>query len=113
MLFAHLCKHYNKNLNKLFQNYQKFLFSLYLLCPMGKLRKFFLLQKYASFAFGNIVALTVNSVNIRATCASGCSPVRLIPAVEVTTGAHYRMSMDILHPHSLTKLAGTPNELQK
>ena len=27
-------------------------------------------QKYASLAFGNIVALTVDSVNIRATCAS-------------------------------------------
>ena len=31
---------------------------------------FFLKQKYASLAFGNIVALTVDFVNIRATCAS-------------------------------------------
>ena len=27
-------------------------------------------QKYAALAFGNIVVLTVDSVNIRATCAS-------------------------------------------
>jgi hypothetical protein len=75
---------------------------------MGKLRKFFLLQKYASFAFGNIVALTVNSVNIRATCASGCSPVRLIPAVEVTTGAHYRMSTGHSSPALAHEARGDP-----
>ena len=43
-------------------------------------------------AFDNKVALTVDRVNIRTTCVSGCSPVRLTPAVGVTTGAHYRMS---------------------
>ena len=33
-------------------------------------RVIFFKQKYASHAFGNIVALTVDFVNIRATCAS-------------------------------------------
>ena len=45
-------------------------------------------QKYAALAFGNIVALTVDSVN------SQCD-------------------MCLRFPHSLTKLAGAPNELQK
>ena len=31
---------------------------------------YFFEQKYAALAFGNIVVLTVDSVNIRATCAS-------------------------------------------
>ena len=35
-----------------------------------KTRVIYFKQKYASHAFGNIVALTVDSVNIRATCAS-------------------------------------------
>ena len=48
--------------------------------------------RFLTFAFGNRIALTVDSVNIEATDASGCSPVRLIPVVGVTTGAHYRMS---------------------
>ena len=50
------------------------------------------IEWFLTFAFGNRIALTVDSVNIEATDASGCSPVRLIPVVGVTTGAHYRMS---------------------
>ena len=42
-------------------------------------------------AFGNWSAQ--NSLGeLEALNASGCSPVRLIPVVGVTTGAHYRMS---------------------
>ena len=48
-----------------------------------------------------------NDSVIRATAPSGCSPVRLVPAVGVTTGAHYRMSTDILHPHKL-QICGVP-----
>ncbi len=44
--------------------------------------------------------------DIKAIDASGCSPVRFTPAIGVMSGAHYRMSADILHPHSLTKLVG-------
>ena len=62
------------------------------------------------FAFGNIVALTVDSVNIRATCASGCSPVRLIPVVGVTTGAHYRMSTGHSSPALAHEARGGPKE---
>ena len=79
-------------------------------------------QKYAALAFGNIVVLTVDSVNIRATCASGCSPVRLIPVVGVTTtapknatsifgapaGAHYRMSIGHSSPALAHEARGDP-----
>ena len=61
-----------------------------------------------SLAFGNIVALTVDSVNIRVTCASGCSPVRLIPVVGVTTGAHYRMSTGHSSPPLAHEARGGP-----
>ena len=56
-------------------------------------------------AFG--VQVAKNDSVIRATAPSGCSPVRLVPAVGVTTGAHYRMSTDILHPHKL-QICGGP-----
>ena len=65
-------------------------------------------QKYAALTFGNIVVLTVDSVNIRATCASGCSPVRLTPAVGVTTGAHYRMSTGHSSPALAHEARGDP-----
>ena len=81
------------------------------------------IEWFLTFAFGNRIALTVDSVNIRATCASGCSHVRLIPVVGDTTGAHYRMSTGHSSPalahevlislRSNDYFAGTPNELQK
>ena len=58
------------------------------------------------FAFGNKIALTVDLVNIEATCASGCSPVRLTPVVGVTTGAHYRMSTGHSSPAQIENLRG-------
>ena len=60
-----------------------------------------------ALAFGNKIVLTADYVSIETTCASGCSLVRLSPSIGVMDGAHYRMSADILHPHSLTKLVGT------
>ena len=60
------------------------------------------------FAFGNKIALTVDLVNIEATCASGCSPVRLTPAVGVTTGAHYRMSTGHSSPALTHEVRGAP-----
>ena len=52
-LLLPLCYILNKNYQKLIQNFL-----------------FYFKQKYAALAFGNIVALTVDSVNIRATCTS-------------------------------------------
>ena len=45
-----------------------------------------------AIAFDKRIALTNDPVVVGATAVSGCSPVRLTPAVGVTTGAHYRMS---------------------
>ena len=45
-----------------------------------------------ALAFGKPVVLTNDLVVVEATAASACSPIRLIPVVGVTTGAHYRMS---------------------
>ena len=59
-----------------------------------------------ALAFGNKIVLTADYVSIETTCASGCSPVRFTPAIGVVSGAHYRMSTDILHPHSLMTLVG-------
>ena len=61
-----------------------------------------------TLAFGNMVAMIVDPVNIRATCASGCSPVRLTPAVGVTTGAHYRMSTGHSSPALAHEVRGDP-----
>ena len=40
--------------------------------------------------------------------ASGCSPVRLTPAVGVTTGAHYRMSTGHSSPALAHEARGGP-----
>ena len=47
-----------------------------------------------------------NDSVIRATAPSGCSPVRLVPAVGVTTGAHYRMSTGHSSPAQIANLRG-------
>ena len=52
--------------------------------------------------------MIVDSVNIEATYASGCSPVRLTPAVGVTTGAHYRMSTGHSSPALAHEARGDP-----
>ena len=59
-------------------------------------------------AFGNRIALTNDPVVVRATDASGCSPVRLTPAVGVTTGAHYRMSTGHSSPAKISRFSGAP-----
>ena len=58
-----------------------------------------------ALAFGKPVAKNDASV-IRRRLPPICSLVRLSPSIGVMDGAHYRMSADILHPHSLTKLVG-------
>ena len=47
-----------------------------------------------------------NDSVIRATAPSGYSPVRLAPAVGVTTGAHYRMSNGHSSPAQIANLRG-------
>ena len=61
-----------------------------------------------ALAFGNKIALTADHVSIETTCASGCSPVRFTPAIGVMSGAHYRMSADILHPQK-SQIFGGPD----
>ena len=58
-------------------------------------------------AFG--VQVAKNDSVIRATAPSGYSPVRLVPAVGVTTGAHYRMSAGHSSPALAHEARGGPD----
>ena len=65
------------------------------------------LSRFLSLAFGKRIALTNDPVVGRATAASGCSPVRLSPAIGVMTGAHYRISIqELLHPQKSADFRG-------
>ena len=61
-----------------------------------------------SLAFDKRIALTNDPVVVRATAVSGCSPVRLIPVVGVTTGAHYRISTGHSSPAKISRFSGAP-----
>ena len=58
-------------------------------------------------AFGKPVAKNDAHV-IRRRLPPICSPVRFTPAIGVMSGAHYRMSADILHPQKL-QICGDPD----
>ena len=78
MLFAHLCKHYNKN----FLNY------LYLL--LASFEK-------SAVNLSSKVACDIELTSFVEVAALSYSPVRFTPVVGVTPGAHYRRLINLLH----------------